>query len=115
MRVSMWDNQVGIQCDSCLAWVTQDGTIRRWAVGKDIEAALTREHSPWASLSGVRHRCPRCVARQVCTAAGHEWEEWEPIPHTEDELMLRVCVRCREDQTVPGYALAPARSRRLIA
>ena len=53
MRVSVWDTQVGIQCDSCLAWVTQDGTIRRWAAGEDIDAALTREHSQWACLGEV--------------------------------------------------------------
>ena len=115
MRVTMWASQVGIQCDSCLASVTDhDGAVRCWAAGEDIDAVLAREHAEWVSLGGGGHRCPRCVARQGCVSVGHDWDEWEPIAHTEDELVVRVCLRCGEDHIVPAYALAPARTRLLL-
>ena len=115
MRVTMWASQVGIQCDSCLASVAdKDGRIRCWAADEDIDAVLAREHSEWVSAGGGRHRCPRCVARQECVAAGHEWDQWQPIANAEDELVLHLCLRCGEEQIVPAYALAPARSRLLL-
>lgn len=100
---------VSVCCDRCLLpGDVRAGPARPLAHLGAARADLSGPSWGWEASTATQ-MCARCVRALVCQNRGHDWEDWQPHREraggdTYDELALRVCVRCGQDDVTARSA-----------
>ena len=100
-----------VRCDGCGRLAEVEGSVRRW---ESVEAAILEvSGARWRWVANAQTQiCPACVAAHICGGRGHEWGPWQELPPAcepgeFDDLVVRVCGRCRRDEVTDRSEVDP--------
>jgi hypothetical protein len=96
-----------VRCGGCGIPAAASGRVWHWPSRPAAVSELSGPAWGWSATSDLQV-CRGCLARRRCAQVGHDWDGWQAAEGIEEEdLSVRVCGRCGDDELVPTDCLAP--------